>query len=125
MGSKEIVASSKTLIKASGMVADALGIDPEYTGSPAADFARLVDQIRNEPEIDEGQISEIAEKFYRIGVRAGLRLATDLMVEGHFFMKGPQCFSEGNLKTTRKLKLPDGTWREVKFDYSPKELGFG
>jgi hypothetical protein len=124
MSTKEIVASSKTYRKATGMVADALGIDADYSGTPSRDFKKIVRQIQATPEIDESQLSAIAEKYYRIGMRGGLRLATDLMAQGHFFIKGNKCYAEGNTTFERRLRMPDGERAQFEFDFSPDDLGF-
>lgn len=124
MGHREIVASSKIYRKVNNDLADALGLEPGHTKSPSDDFARLVEQVSSSPGIDERELSTLAKRFYQMGVRRGLIHATDLMTEGHFFMKGGACCAEGDTTLVIRVRMPDGNRVRLNLEFQASDLGF-
>jgi hypothetical protein len=116
-----IAASSATYRKNAGQVADAIGVEmEESTGRPSVDFAKIVAQINNLGMVGDDN----AQQYYRLGVRRGLRIATSLMADGHFYTDDKGCRVKENTTFALKFKAPSGKRKTLKFKFTPEDLGF-
>lgn len=118
MKSKEgIKAASATYRKATSMLADAINIDPESSDYPSEDFQDIVEQI---PE----QMKEKALKWYEMGIKMGIRKATNFIIDGKIEMKDGILYSPKTLKVNVKTKFAGEDWEKQSFKIKAEEIGF-
>jgi hypothetical protein len=110
-------AASATYRKATNSLAEKLGVEPKHTQSPSEDFEKILS------ELDESS-SQIARRFYRLGLFRGLRKATDWVVDGTLEYKDGALIAPESLHVKVRVKMPNEEWKKKRFVFSAKKLGF-
>lgn len=88
--------ASSSLRKSKNQVAAAIGKAPKTTRSPRADFDDIVSKI-------PAAFRKEALKWYRIGIKRGMKKATDLMAEGTIYEE------DGSIIAPRTIKFKVNT----------------
>lgn len=117
-GTKEgIKAASATYRKATNAIADTIGVNPEHTGYPKEDFEEIINKL-------DGNLNEVALKFYRLGLRRGMIKATDMVVDGTLKYDKGILECPGDIEVKVKIKMPNEDIKKKKFTFKPKSIGF-
>ena len=119
MSNREAEASSKTYRHAINILADELDIEPDHSDRPSQDYQRAVDVLGD-------KLRERARKYYRLGIRRGLIVACDRMLEGKLTLDG-DTLRLPNAGVTVRVKVryaPDDDKESESFKFTPSELEF-
>jgi hypothetical protein len=109
--------ASKALRGASNRLGKKLGRAIKHTRSPRADFDQLLKDVRDP--------RKLAETFYVMGLRRGLKKATDYMLDGVFELDAQgDVRSPKKIKVDVRLRLPGSAMTARTFKFDSDELGF-
>lgn len=107
---------SKTYRNATKLLARRLGLVAHHTTSPKLDFQTLAHGV-HDPDT-------IALHYYRLGLRRGIRKATDMVASGQFVLQGDELTGPPSVEVRMKLRLPNTPKRKTRFKFRATELGF-
>ena len=119
VSNREAEASSKTYRHAINVLADELDIEPDHSGRPSQDYLRAVELLGD-------KLREHARKYYRLGIRRGLIVACDRMLEGELVLEG-DTLRLPNTGVTVKVKVryaPEDDKKSDSFKFTPSQLEF-
>ena len=119
MPNREAGASSKTYRHAINILADELDIEPVHSDRPSQDYLHAVELLGD-------KLREHARKYYRLGIRRGLIVACDRMLEGKLTLEGDTLWLP-NAGVTVKVKIryaPGDDKESDSFRFTPSQLEF-
>lgn len=96
-------ASSKTYRKAVNILAEEFDIEPDHSDRPSQDYRHAVDLVGD-------KLRERARNYYRLGIRRGLIVGCERMLEGDLTLDGDTLWL-----------LKDGVAVKVKIRYDPAD----
>ena len=114
---EEIAAASKTYRVATNTVAKHLKVEPKHSRIPGEDFSRIAELI-------EPKSRERALKFYDLGVRRGLKQATDWFADGKVKRKGAAVVAPSKMTVRSKIRFSGEKWRPHKVVVETEDIGF-
>ena len=119
MANREAEASSKTYRRAINILADELDIEPDHSERPSQDYLRAVNLLGD-------KLRERARKYYRLGIRRGLIVACDRLLEGELEFDGDTLWlPKAGVAVKVKLRYaPDDDKDPDSFRFTPSELEF-
>ncbi len=112
-----IAAASATYRKATNEVASRLRVEAEHTKYPKDDFMRIAGRI------DENS-KRRALAFYELGLRRGLRRATDLFADRTIRYRKGAVEAPARLKVNVRIKFSGSQWQSRSFTIKTKDIGF-
>ncbi len=112
-----IAAASATYRTGTKLVAKQLKLKPTHTQSPSEDFRRIVGQI--DPESRKRAL-----KLYRLGLRRGLRKATDWFADETIKYKNGCVYAPPILKIEVGIKFSGLSRQTHSFKVKAKDIGF-
>jgi hypothetical protein len=109
--------ASKALRGATNRLGKKLRIKVRHTRRPRADFDRLLNNVRDP--------AKVAEHYYKLGLRRGLILATDYVVDGTFELgKDDVLLSSDKITVDVRLGLPGQAVKPRNFKFNADDIGF-
>lgn len=116
--SKEgVAASSATYRKVTSEIAKRLKVKAYHTQFPSEDFVKIANLIGEKSK-------ERALQFYELGLRRGLRKATDWFADGTIHYKDGEVEAPAILKVKVKIKFSGSGWQKHSFGIKTKDIGF-
>ena len=109
--------ASATYRKAVNAIADALRIDAEHTKYPSEDLDAYIDLI-------DAESKRRALRMYRRGLRRGFINACDAILEKKLDLKDNTLYAPKRVVISVRVKFKGEKWKDQKFTFSAKELGF-
>lgn len=109
--------ASATYRKASNAIAERLKVNPDHSEFPEEDFFRIVGLI-------DPNSTARAIKFYDIGVRRGLKQATDWFADGTIKYRDHSVVAPERLTVKSKIKFCGSKWRRHRVHVKTEDVGF-
>src|ERR1035437_8581358 len=110
-----IAAASATYRKATNVVAQRLKVKADHTEFPKEDFFRHVGLI-------EPKSRARAMKFYDLGVRRGVKKATDWFADGTIKYQDHNVVAPATLTLKSKIKFSGSKWQPHRSEEHTSEL---
>jgi hypothetical protein len=110
-------ASSATYRTAVNKVAKAIKRKPRHTRYPSKDLDDIVRKI-------PGVLDQEIIKWYKLGVKRGMRKATDLMAENAIYKKGEAVYAPDDMMVKVRVRIAGKPWKKVEIHVKPKQIGF-
>jgi hypothetical protein len=112
-----IAAASATYRTATNVVAQRLKVRADHTDFPKEDFLRQVGLI-------EPKSRERAMKFYDLGVRRGVKQATDWFADGTIKYQHHNVVAPTTLTVKSKIKFSGSQWQPRRVKIKTEDIGF-
>ncbi|QQO55074.1 MAG: hypothetical protein N838_18735 [Thiohalocapsa sp. PB-PSB1] len=117
MANTLVGASSATYRTAVNKVAKAIKRKPRHTRYPSKDLDDIVRKI-------PGVLDQEIIKWYKLGVKRGMRKATDLMAENAIYKKGEAVYAPDDMMVKVRVRIAGKPWKKVEIHVKPKQIGF-
>lgn len=98
-------------------LASALGKDVKHSRSPNADFELLLNEIPK-------KFQDKALKWYELGIRRGMKVATDMVADGRITFDGENVYAPSKISVAVRTKFLDEESVKRKFEIKAVDIGF-
>ncbi len=120
--SNGVAVASRTYRKSVNKISQKFELEARHSRSPLRDLEAVLERV---DEKHRGELRKVLVNFYKMGVKRGLIVATDLMAEGQFHQKDGYVYSPSEVKLNLKVRPGGSTeWTQVKFKVSSQDMGF-
>lgn len=116
-GGPYVAGASAAKVNSAKRVAEVLGEDLVLTGKPNKDFENVVSKI---PRLRD----RAALKWYKLGVRRGLILGTDLVANGTIKQENGVLYAPKTIVANVRTRIAGGEWESRQLKFSASSIGF-
>jgi hypothetical protein len=104
-------------------------------GASSATYRTAVNKVakaikRKSKDLDDivrkipGVLDQEIIKWYKLGVKRGMRKATDLMAENAIYKKGEAVYAPDDMMVKVRVRIAGKPWKKVEIHVKPKQIGF-